>query len=444
MHLDELVRRNTVRYGEAVIGDRALPDFRDGLLPVQRAFLWSMHNFGLSEKSGFKKSATIAGDTLGRFHPHNTEAIYDSMARLTRSAFPLVEGQGNFGSLVDSPAAMRYTEARLSKQMARIFNPDYLAVVPMMPNYTATEEIPLFFPFIKPFLLLNGNFGIAVALATQTPAFTEESVDAAVRLAISKKLTAENCPLKLAFVNGGSVADQSRIGEFFNTGKGSVTVVCDYTVKGNEITVTGVPDGLSILNAINKIRALDETTAVFCDDRSGLRIKINTIPAQMDKVLKLLQKTVSYNMLVLDREIIQGDVPEERATPKNPSVVQYIYGWVAYRLELEKKFIEHKISTLNKDLRKNTVYAVVGENGNRLVNIIANFPRNEALGQIKATWPDLTDEEARSIYSMQVSVFSKENQQGTRKSATSIEKALTQLHLVLGDDALLRKRITSI
>src|SRR3989344_3209075 len=183
---DEL-QESYLDYAMSVIVSRALPDVRDGLKPVQRRILWAMWEDGLTHGSKFRKSANVVGAVLGRYHPHGDLAVYDALARMAQDSslrYPLIEGQGNWGSIDgDSPAAQRYTEARLSKIAEQLLIAIEKETVDWQPNYDATRQEPKVLPAKLPNLLLNGSVGIAVGMATNIPPHNlSEVIDALIYL----------------------------------------------------------------------------------------------------------------------------------------------------------------------------------------------------------------------------------------------------------------------
>ena len=171
--LVEEIQTSFLTYAMSVIVDRALPDVRDGLKPVHRRILYSMWKMGLRSNASFKKSARIVGDVLGKYHPHGDLAVYDAMVRMAQEfamRYPLVRGQGNFGSVDgDGAAAMRYTEAKLAGLAEELLFDIEKETVPFRPNYDGTEQEPVILPGKLPNLLLNGTLGIAVGMATNIP-----------------------------------------------------------------------------------------------------------------------------------------------------------------------------------------------------------------------------------------------------------------------------------
>ena len=181
------LRDSYLDYAMSVIVSRALPDVRDGMKPVQRRILWAMWDTNLTHSAKFKKSANVVGEVLGKYHPHGDIALYDALARIAQDfslRYPLIEGQGNWGSIDgDSPAAMRYTEARLSKIAEELLLDIEKDTVDWQPNYDATREEPRFLPAKLPNLLLNGTVGIAVGMATSIPPHNlGEVADATIHL----------------------------------------------------------------------------------------------------------------------------------------------------------------------------------------------------------------------------------------------------------------------
>src|SRR5690349_10883522 len=173
VNIEEEMKRSYLDYAMSVIIGRALPDARDGLKPVHRRILFSMHEIGLTPSKPFKKSATVVGDVLGKYHPHGDSAVYDSLVRMAQDfsmRYPLVDGQGNFGSVDgDSAAAMRYTEARLTAISAELLADIDKDTVDFEDNYDGTQKQPTVLPAKLPNLLINGSSGIAVGMATNIP-----------------------------------------------------------------------------------------------------------------------------------------------------------------------------------------------------------------------------------------------------------------------------------
>lgn len=248
------MRTSYLDYAMSVITDRALPDVRDGLKPVHRRILFAMHEMGLTASSRFRKSATVVGDVLGKYHPHGDMAVYMSMVGMAQDftyRYPLISGQGNFGSIDgDNPAAHRYTEAKMSRVSGEMLRDLEKETVLWRPNYDNTRKEPAVLPAAVPNLLLNGTLGIAVGMATNIPPHNlGELVDATTHLIDDKDATTEDL-LKFVkgpdFPTGGLIFGEKDLRHAYSTGKGSVVtrgvaeIVEDK--KGNfQIIITSIP-----------------------------------------------------------------------------------------------------------------------------------------------------------------------------------------------------------
>src|ERR671928_2139726 len=187
INIEEEMRRSYLDYAMSVIIGRALPDARDGLKPVHRRILYAMHEMGLGPNKPYKKSATVVGDVLGKYHPHGDSAVYDAMVRMAQDfsmRYPLIDGQGNWGSLDgDAAAAYRYTEARLTRIATEMLADIEKETVEFVPNYDESRQEPTVLPTRIPNLLVNGSDGIAVGMATKVPPHNlNEIVDATIAL----------------------------------------------------------------------------------------------------------------------------------------------------------------------------------------------------------------------------------------------------------------------
>ena len=319
------MRTSYLDYAMSVITARALPDVRDGLKPVHRRILYAMKDMGLVPGSRFRKSATVVGEVLGKYHPHGDVAVYDTMAKMAQEfsyRYPLVLGQGNFGSVDgDSPAAMRYTEAKMSRVADALLTDLDKETVAWVPNYDATRDEPRVLPAALPNLLLNGTLGIAVGMATNIPPHNlREVVAATVHLIENPEATTEDL---LQFVKGpdfplGGVAfNQADIRHAYSTGKGPVVVrgeaeIVDDGKKDTRIIITSIPYRVNKSELITRIADLvqekklegirdlrDESTS---DIRVVVELKGTAHPqAVLNALYKHtdLESTFHYNMLAL-------------------------------------------------------------------------------------------------------------------------------------------------
>lgn len=276
------MRKSYLDYAMSVITSRALPDVRDGLKPVHRRILYSMNKMGLTSSAKFKKSATVVGDVLGSYHPHGDVAVYDAMVVLAqefKTRYPLVIGQGNFGSIDgDPPAAHRYTEAKMSKLSSEIVRDLEKDTVNFRPNFDATKKEPVVFPSAVPNLLLNGTLGIAVGMATNIPPHNiNEVLDATTHLLENPKATTEDL---LGFVKGpdfptgGVIFNQKEIHAAYANGRGGMVVrgeaeIVEEKNGSFQIVITSVPFRVNKADMIEKIASLVREKKV--DGIKGLR-----------------------------------------------------------------------------------------------------------------------------------------------------------------------------
>jgi len=322
---DEL-RDSYLSYAMSVIVSRALPDVRDGLKPVQRRILWAMWDTGLVHSAKYRKSANVVGEVLGKYHPHGDAAVYDAMARMAQDfslRYTLVDGQGNWGSIDgDAPAAMRYTEARLTRISEELLTDIEKETVEWNPNYDSSRVEPSYMPAKLPHLLLNGTVGIAVGMATSIPPHNlVEVVDAAIHLSEHPEATTKDLLHFIPgpdFPTGGIIYDKKGIEEAYSTGRGSITMralaeIEERKAGSFQIIVTEIPYQVNKSDLITKIAELAQEKRLEGirdlrdeSDREGLRIVIELKnDAAPQKVLNQLyqytelQKNFYFNMLAL-------------------------------------------------------------------------------------------------------------------------------------------------
>lgn len=319
------MRGSYLDYAMSVIVSRALPDVRDGLKPVHRRILFAMYNMGLDSSAKFKKSATVVGDVLGSWHPHGDASVYDAMVKMAQDfymRYPLVLGQGNFGSIDgDSAAAYRYTEAKMSKLAGELHRDLDKETVDFVANYDNTKKEPVVFPSAVPNLLLNGTLGIAVGMATKIPPHNlKEVMQAFTHLIDNPKATTEDL-LKFVkgpdFPTGGLVFNEKDIHHAYGTGRGGVLTRGEAEITETkagmfQIVITSIPYQVNKSELLMKIADLvkekklegikdirDESTSdirVVVDLKQGIHPQqtLNFLYKHTD-----LEVTFNYNMLAL-------------------------------------------------------------------------------------------------------------------------------------------------
>lgn len=325
--VEEEMRSSYLAYAMSVIVSRALPDVRDGLKPVHRRILYSMRESGFTHDKPYRKSARAVGDVMGKYHPHGDSSIYDAMVRMAQSwsmRVKLIDGQGNFGSVDgDSPAAMRYTEARLAKAASFLLDDIDRDTVDFQPNYDESEQEPKILPAAFPNLLINGASGIAVGMATNIPTHNPgEIIDATLALIAQPDLTLEDL-MKIVpgpdFPTGGIILGRAGIRSAFETGRGSVIIraraeIEDLNRDRHAIIITEIPYQVNKSTLQERIADLVRSKQIegISDirdesDRSGMRIVIEvkrdaTPEVVLNHLYRFTQLQTSFgvNMLALD------------------------------------------------------------------------------------------------------------------------------------------------
>jgi len=322
--LEDEMRDSFIDYSMSVIVQRALPDVRDGLKPVHRRILYAMSELGLSSGRGYKKSATVVGDVLGKYHPHGDSAVYDSMVRMVQEfslRYPLVDGQGNFGSIDgDRAAAYRYTEARLMALAAELLEDIEKETVAFIPNFDGRLEEPTVLPAKVPNLLINGSSGIAVGMATNIPPHNlREVLTAAKALIADPELSQERLEEMVTgpdFPTGGFICGRSGIEDAYRTGRGRIVMRARTKIEpvdehSERIVVTEVPF------MVNKSRMIEQIAQLVRDkkltdlrdmrdesDRDGLRVvmelKRDAIPEiVLNRLYKHTQMQSTFGTILL-------------------------------------------------------------------------------------------------------------------------------------------------
>lgn len=320
-----------IDYAMSVITQRALPDVRDGLKPVHRRILYTMHQMGLNSGGKFRKSAAVVGEVLGKYHPHSDTAVYDSMAKMAQDfsyRYPLVTGQGNFGSIDgDSPAAMRYTEAKMAALSSELLRDIEKETVDWSPNYDNTKQEPVVLPSAVPALLLNGTLGIAVGMATNIPPHNlREVCEATIHLIDNKDATTDDLVKFIKgpdFPMGGVAFNQKDIEHAYASGKGGIVVRGETDIvedkKGSfQIIITSLPFRVNKADLIIKIadlvhnKKLEGIRDLRDESTSDIRVVVELKSgAQPQKVLNYIYKhTQLEDTFHVNTVALVGGVPQ--------------------------------------------------------------------------------------------------------------------------------------
>ena len=364
VNIEDEMKRSYMDYAMSVIIGRALPDARDGLKPAHRRVLYGMRSMGLASNRAYRKCAKIVGEVMGNYHPHGDASIYDTLVRLAQEfnmRYPLVDGQGNFGSIDgDPPAAMRYTEARPEAMAEAMMGDLDKETVDFVPNYDETTEEPTVLPTTFPNLLVNGSSGIAVGMATNIPPHNMREVIDGVIATIDQRGQAKDVRLKAVlravsgpdFPSGGFIVGRNGIFQAYTTGRGSITMRARSSVedskKGDKqsIVITEIPYQINKARLIEKIAELahEKTIEGITDlrdesDRDGMRIVIELRRGEMPDVV--LNNLYKHTPLQTTFGIIMLAIAGGR--PKVLNILEVIEHFIEFRREVVRRRTEFEL-----------------------------------------------------------------------------------------------------
>ncbi len=418
MHLEQEMKTSFIAYAMAVIIDRALPDVRDGLKPVHRRILYSMDELGLQPDKPFRKSARIVGDVLGKYHPHGDSSVYDAMVRLAQPfnmRYMLVEGHGNFGSVDgDGAAAMRYTEARLSKMATEMMADIDKDTVDFYPNFDETLMQPQVLPARFPNLLVNGSGGIAVGMATNIPPHNlGETIDALVALIDRPDITVDELMQYLPgpdFPTGGIIMGKMGIASAYRTGRGRIVVrakaeIEQYAANHSRIIVTEIPYQVNKARLVERIAELvhekkiegisdlrDET------DRNGTRIVIELKrDVNANVVLNLLYKHTSmqetFGAIML--ALVDGE-------PKVLTLKEMLYHYLEHQKQVVTRRTRFDLNRARERLHILEGLLIALDNIDEIVELIKTSANpQEAKERLTARF-QLSEKQAQAILDMRL------------------------------------------
>ena len=454
INIEEEMKSSYIDYSMSVIVSRALPDVRDGFKPVHRRILYGMMELGNTSDKPYKKSARIVGEVLGKYHPHGDSSVYFAMVRMAQEwamRYPLVDGQGNFGSVDgDSPAAMRYTEARLNKLGEAMMDDLYKETVDFEPNFDNTLVEPKVMPTRIPNLLVNGASGIAVGMATNMPPHNlSEVIEACDAYIDNPEITVEELMEFVKapdFPTGGYIYGVSGVREAYLTGRGRVIMRAKAEIESGQthdkIVITEIPYNVNkaelikyIADLVNDKKIEGISNANDESDRDGMRIVIDIKrDANASVVLNKL-----YKMTALQTSFGVNNVALVHGRPKTLNL-----------RDLIKYFIEHRhevvIRRTQFDLRKAKERAhilegliIASDNIDEVIRIIraAKTPNDAITGLIERF--NLTEIQARAIVEMRLRQLTGLMQDQLHAEYEEIMKQIAYLESILADDEVCRK-----
>ena len=456
INIEEEMKSSYIDYSMSVIVSRALPDVRDGFKPVHRRILYGMMELGNTSDKPYKKSARIVGEVLGKYHPHGDFSVYLAMVRMAQEwamRYPLVDGQGNFGSVDgDSPAAMRYTEARLNKLGEAMMDDLYKETVDFDPNFDNTLVEPKVMPTRIPNLLVNGASGIAVGMATNMPPHNlSEVIDACEAYVDNSEITVEelmNFVKAPDFPTGGYIYGMSGVRESYLTGRGRVVMRAKAEIESGQthdkIIITEIPYNVNkadliknIADLVNDKRIEGISNANDESDREGMRIVIDVKrDANANVVLNKL-----YKMTALQTSFGVNNVALVHGRPKTLNLRDMIKYFVEHRHEVVIRRTQFDLRKAKERAHILEGFILASDNIDEVIRIIraAKTPNDAIAGLIERF--DLTEIQSRAIVEMRLRQLTGLMQEQLHAEYEEVMKQITYLESILTDDAVCRNVI---
>jgi DNA gyrase subunit A len=454
INIEDEMRRSYLDYAMSVIVGRALPDIRDGLKPVHRRILFGMHELGLHYNRPTRKCAKITGDVMGKYHPHGNAPIYDALVRMAQPfslRYPLVDGQGNFGSVDgDPPAAERYTEARLSRIAATMLEDIDKETVDFRPNYDESESEPEVLPARVPNLLINGSAGIAVGMATNVPPHNLNEIIEACILLVQNPATHLSKIAEIVqgpdFPTGGLILGRTGIQEYFATGRGSVKLRAKAAIeklgKDREaIIVTEIPYQVNKARMVAHIAQLvnDKLIEGISDvrdesDRDGYRVAIELKRGEQAEVIlnnlyKQTQMQVSFGVIML--AIVNGQ-------PRELGIVDALKRFIDHRLDVVRRRTDYLLRKARDREHLLLGFQKALDNIDAVIQLIraASNPREAREGLI--TRFEFTERQAQAIIELQLQRLTGMEQQKILDELAEIQGKIAEYSEILGSEKVLR------
>src|SRR5918998_1299526 len=449
--IEEEIKDSFLSYAMSVIVSRALPDVRDGLKPVHRRVLYAMHDLGLQPNRPYRKSATVVGEVIGKYHPHGDSAVYDTLARMAQPfalRAPLVDGQGNFGSVDgDPPAAMRYTEARLTRMATEMLRDISSDTVDFVPNFDESQRQPEVLPARFPNLLVNGSDGIAVGMATKIPPHNlAEVIDATVALIDDPELDDEEVAKHIKgpdFPTGGVIVGLRGIKDAVTSGRGSVKVQArahTEQIKGNrtQIVVTEIPYQVNKSYLLQKIAELvkerkltDISDLRDESDRNGMRIVIELKREAVPKVVlnnlykhTQMQQSFGVNLVAL----VDG-------VPKTLSYREVLKHYVAHQFDVVTRRTRYELERARARAHILEGLLIALSNLDEVVAIIrksrsVETARNNLMKQFK-----LSERQAQAILDLRLQRLTALGRRKVEQEHSDLVEKIEYLEGVLADNS---------
>jgi len=457
VNIEDEMRKSYLDYAMSVIIGRALPDVRDGLKPVHRRILFGMSELGLNYNRPTKKCAKIVGEVMGKYHPHGDSAIYDSLVRMAQPfsmRYPLVDGQGNFGSVDgDPPAAMRYTEARLARIANALLEDIDKETVDFRPNYDDSESEPVVLPTRVPNLLINGSSGIAVGMATNIPPHNIREIVEATILLVQKPNSTLAEVMQIVpgpdFPTGGFILGRQGIYDAYSKGRGSIKLRAKYATekigKDREaIIVTEIP------YQVNKSRLIENVAALVNEkkiegiseirdesDREGMRIVFELKRGEQPEIVlnnlfKQTQMQTSFG--VINLSIVNGQ-------PRELGIIDCIKRFIDHRVEVVRRRTDYLLRKARDREHILLGFKKALENLDEVIALIrASKTPREAKDRLIAAF-EFTERQSQAIIELQLQRLTNMEQQKILDELAEIQRLIAEYLEILGSDKVLRALI---
>ena len=451
--LESEMKKSFISYAMAVIITRALPDVRDGLKPVHRRIIYAMHELGMTPDKPYRKSARIVGDVLGKYHPHGDRAVYDAMVRLAQdfsTRYMLVEGQGNFGSVDgDGAAAMRYTEARMSKIAQEMVADLDKETVDFVPNFDETLMQPSVMPCRYPNLLVNGSSGIAVGMATNIPPHNlGEVIDGVICLIDNPQATLKDLMEHIKgpdFPTGGIIMGRQGIYEAYSTGRGRIvtrarTEIEQMSATRARIVVTEIPYMVNKARLVEKIAELVHERRIegISDirdesDRGGMRIVIElkkdvNAAVVLNYLYKHTQLQESFGAIML--ALVDGE-------PKVLSLHQMLYHYLEHQKEVTTRRTRYDLD--KAEARAHILEGLLKalDHIDEIVRTIRESESTNVARDALMSRFDFSEKQAQAILDMRLARLTGLERERLQEEYAELEKTIAGLRAILADEQLL-------
>jgi topoisomerase IV subunit A len=454
--LSEALSERYLAYALSTIMSRSLPDVRDGLKPVHRRLIYAMHLLRLDPAAGFKKCARVVGDVIGKFHPHGDVAVYDALVRLAQgfaARYPLVEGQGNFGNIDgDNPAAMRYTEARLTAVAQALLAGIDEDAIDLRPTYDGEEHEPAVLPGAFPNLLANGAAGIAVGMATSIPPHNAGEVCAAAIHLIRHPNASTAELLRFMpgpdFPTGGVLAeDPASVLSAYETGRGGFRLRARWSVeKGKygawQIVVTEIPFQIQKAKLVEQIAQLLEERKLpllgDVRDESTEDVRLVLEPKTRGVEPEVLMETLFRATALETRFPLNMNVLDAARTPRVMSLPQVLRAWLEHRHEVLVRRSRHRLAAIERRMEILAGYLIVYLNLDEVIRIIReeDQPKPRLIARF-----ELNDIQAEAILNMRLRALRKLEEMELRKEHRTLSRERKDIQALLKDETLRWDRI---